>query len=138
MKLVFSLLIFLVHISCAKIGYGINVENSPKLLEDELKSSFSLKDSLRESPTLSVSIPSDSNTGNATDTTLLSLLASVIPKAISSGDASADSVQQEKEAAKLSYFEPKVLYTTIPVILVCMVAIGLLAEYFGEGIETGR
>ncbi|KAH8740601.1 hypothetical protein FG386_002183 [Cryptosporidium ryanae] len=138
MKLIFSLLIIFVHISCAKIGYGINVENSPKLHGDEIKSDFSLKDSLREFPSPGVNISPEGNTGNVTDTALLSALASVIPKIVGSGDADANQNQQDKEAAKLSYFEPKVLYTTIPVILVCMVAIGLLAEYFGEGIETGR
>ncbi|KAJ1612444.1 hypothetical protein OJ253_535 [Cryptosporidium canis] len=134
MKLILLFVLFLIQISFIDIGYGFNVESSVqvKSTHDNLKTST--KDSLKamEPPSPSISIPLD---GNATDASVLNALAAVLPL-----KAASNVVTEEKNkgASDLSYFEPKVLYTTIPVIVVCMVGIAVLAELFGDGLESGK
>ncbi|KAJ1612034.1 hypothetical protein OIY81_214 [Cryptosporidium canis] len=134
MKLILLFVLFLIQISFIDIGYGFNVESSVqvKSAHDNLKTST--KDSLKamEPPSPSISIPLD---GNATDASVLNALAAVLPLKAASN---AVTEEKNKEAADLSYFEPKVLYTTIPVIVVCMVGIAVLAELFGDGLESGK
>lgn len=134
MKLILSLILFLVQISYIKIGYGLNVENSIQIQKKFDHAKTSTKDSLKsmESPSPSISIPLD---GNSTDTNILNALAAVLPLKSTSGSTSNE---KDKRASDLSYFEPKVLYTTIPVIVVCMVCIAVLAELFGDGFESGK
>ncbi|KAL5367126.1 hypothetical protein CPHLJ_8g3830 [Cryptosporidium parvum] len=134
MKLILLLILFLVQISYIKVGYGLNVENSIHIQESSINLKTSTKDSLKskESPVTNLNIPLD---GNSTDTNILNALASVLP--LKSTSNSPDDAK-DKEASDLSYFEPKVLYTTIPVIVICMVGIAVLAELFGDGFESGK
>lgn len=134
MKLIFSLILLCLQVSYVKVGYGLNVENSKHIQRDHDHLGLSTRDSLKsmESPAPSINIPLD---GNSTDASVLSALAAVLPLKTASASA-AD--EKNKEASDLSYFEPKVLYTTIPVIVVCMVGIAVLAELFGDGLESGK
>ncbi|KAF7456749.1 hypothetical protein HWI79_2707 [Cryptosporidium felis] len=136
MRFVFALVLFLVQVSYVKIGHGFNVENSMQLTKNHERSDVSNVDSLRleESPGKLLSIPTD---GNSTNTDLLGALAAALPLKVSSGEE-AEKQKHQREATELSYFEPRVLYTTIPVIAICMVGIALLAEFFGDGFESGR
>ncbi|OII73814.1 uncharacterized protein cubi_03611 [Cryptosporidium ubiquitum] len=136
MKLILSLILFLVQISYIKIGYGLNVENSLQIQKKFNHSNTSTKDSLKsmESPSSSISIPID---GNNTDSSILNALAAVLPLKSTSTSGSL-SEKKDERASDLSYFEPKVLYTTIPVIVVCMVGIAVMAELFGDGFESGK
>lgn len=122
MKSPLLLLVFLIQVSCLQMGYGLNIENSHKVIN-----------SLKESPGPKLNIPMDSN---STETNILNALAAVLP--IATDTKAQEKSQKEKKASELSYFEPQVLYTTIPIIVICMVAIALLAEYFGDGLESGR
>ncbi|KAH8583369.1 uncharacterized protein ELE39_000137 [Cryptosporidium sp. chipmunk genotype I] len=132
MKLILYIL-FLVQISYIKVGYALNVENSIHIQESSLQSKASTKDSLKsmESPAPNINIPLD---GNSTDTNILNALAAVLPLTSTSNSPDV----KDKQASDLSYFEPKVLYTTIPIIVVCMIGIAVLAELFGDGFESGK
>lgn len=120
--------------SYVRVGFGLNVENSIHIQRDHGRVGVSTRDSLKsmESPAPSINIPLD---GNTTDASVLSALAAVLPL---KKDSASAVEEKRKEAADLSYFEPKVLYTTIPIIVVCMVGIAVLAELFGDGFESGR